>query len=190
MDGKNMKLIWSNQKGFTLVEVLITIAIIAISIGLSTFGLQIVYDSRTEGAAKNFESDLKTIRLNSITYTDRKYYLQWKYDASTGYSYEIVDFNNPTSPDNSIKTVQIHKKIDIQVIKNSGTAQSLKDLLAEIPTKVMQVTIMFGKNGEIIPFTIGGETGDGEYVFRNSPTDTKSYTITIRPVTGGISFDE
>lgn len=77
------------EAGFTLIELVIVIAILSITMSLVGFGIHIVYDSSVDAMAGELYSDMRDIRYKQTTEFDHDYMLQIIYEDGR-YGYEII----------------------------------------------------------------------------------------------------
>ena len=62
-----------NNKGFSLVEILIVIAILAVVSSAGTISVKMIYNARVSTVARKVHSYCKTVRLNNMTKAKIKY---------------------------------------------------------------------------------------------------------------------
>lgn len=82
----------NTNKGFTLLEVVVVLAIMVIVLGLSATGFSMLNKTRTKSAAKTIESKMDQLRHSSmsrdgewwseIEYKDSKYYITVKHNET------------------------------------------------------------------------------------------------------------
>ncbi len=77
------------EAGFTLIELVIVIAILSITMSLVGFGVRIIYDSSVDAMAGELYSDLRDVRYKQTTEFDHDYMLQVIYEDGR-YGYEIL----------------------------------------------------------------------------------------------------
>lgn len=66
---------YTSNKGFTLIEMIITIGIIAIAIGVSSLGLSTVYRSNVNAYTSRVINDIKLVQTKEMASNDKNYKL-------------------------------------------------------------------------------------------------------------------
>lgn len=166
-----------NNKGFTLIELLISIGIIAIAIGMTSFGIGIIFDTKIDSYARQYQNDLRDIKSRTLSTLDEQYQLFWQYDASTGYYYEIWNIN----PLTFIKRVDLNKSVVVYF--DSPTADEIT--LPTVDATLESMAIVFDKaDGSVL-----SSSGHGIYTFTSSTT-TDEYRVEIIKATGGIFLEK
>ena len=122
-----------NNKGFSLIELLIVIAVIAVVTSASTVTFQMIYNAKVSTAARKVQSYCKTVRLNNMTKAQLKYIHIFR-DGSGEY-YINIDENKST--DTSKKD---------EAIGNPSLA--IKYVTASSSSVANNITIFFDRNGQ------------------------------------------
>ncbi len=99
MKGKNIFKQINNESGFTLMELIITIAIVAIAAGISGFGLNAVFNANLKNITYEFASDYRQTRYKTVSEFDTYYQMVMTYDTDKKrYGYKIQKYFE--DPDN------------------------------------------------------------------------------------------
>ncbi|MBN2221460.1 MAG: prepilin-type N-terminal cleavage/methylation domain-containing protein [Vallitaleaceae bacterium] len=79
-----------DQKGFTLVEIIIVIALIAVGLSLAGYGLGVVYAANIDGAANDLAQELRNIRYRTTAEANAEYQIHMSYNITDKqYYYEV-----------------------------------------------------------------------------------------------------
>lgn len=100
------------EAGFTLIELIIVIAILSITMSLVGFGVGIIYDSSVDAMAGELYSDIRDIRYKQTTEFDHDYMLEIIYEDGR-YGYEIIR-------DNTVSKKRLFRS-SIVISKQTGT---------------------------------------------------------------------
>lgn len=165
-----MKLL-QNEEGFTLMELMIVVVIISVAIGMTSYGINIVFNSRVDSFASQYQSDLRLMR--DMTISDlHTYRFVWSF-ADNHYTYEIIDISE--TPNRIIKEVNLSEDIVVNVF------------LATDPINLVDadgVTIQFdAASGEVID--VAGANGAGNYILEHT-VNGEQFTVEVVRLTGRI----
>mgnify|MGYP001486943721 CR=1 FL=1 len=102
-----------NEKGLTLIEIIIAIAILSLMLGIATFSIRIIYTNSLEANVQELRADLQDIQYRSMTDMDKEYRLVLSYIPSDGqYIYSIEEIS--TIPNVTIKSKEFPKHFIIK----------------------------------------------------------------------------
>lgn len=150
-----------NNSGFTLMELIITLAILSILASMVFLNVNILGNYREEAELKEFISDINYARNHSIT-------------ESTTYSISIKRYTNSYTisknvRENSSEGVKIIKtkkfKDGIEIAYTSFHGDSIRFYINGAPKSAGTVKLKNSKN-EIIDITVGVATGKVRVYFR------------------------
>lgn len=163
-----MKLL-QNEKGFTIMELMIVVAIISVAVGMTSYGINIIFSSRVDSFASQYQSDLRFLRDKTIS-DIHTYELVWDFTGNH-YTYEIIDTTDSDTANHfTIKTIQLTNDISVNVFLASDSL-NLVD--------VDGVTIRFdAATGEAV-------SGAGRYILENT-VNGEHITVEIVQHTGRI----
>ena len=145
-----------NHHGFTVMEIMIVVVIIAIALTLSYYSINIIFSANAESYADMYKSDLRYIKDQNMSTTSGNYYIEWKV-VGTAISYEVYRDTIP------IKTENIHRSVNVTY--NGGSVDG-------------QIVQFDPSDGTVID-------GDGEYHFINNASGT-DITVRLIQQTGRI----
>ena len=173
-----------NNRGYSLVEMIICIAIIAVVATIALISISLIHSARAKEAAVTVDEEIATLITKSknmkcdkegegwqyaarIYYNtdDNKYYFQKGYYNTVNHKYTFTN----TDPDGEGKGTSLSSYVDINfvgrrdVISNSSfDTSSTQDISSDNPLLVKNVTwgvpIRFNKDGSCA-------TGYGEFAF-------------------------
>lgn len=72
----------NKEQGYTLLELIITIGLISIAIGLSSFGLNVIYTSNVGSYASQVTNDIKLVQTKEMASNGKDYRLILDHDGS------------------------------------------------------------------------------------------------------------
>jgi prepilin-type N-terminal cleavage/methylation domain-containing protein len=70
-----------NEKGYTLIELIIVIGLLAIAIGLSGFGLNVIYTNNVNTYATQLVSEIKLVQTKEMASKNNDYKIVMRYDT-------------------------------------------------------------------------------------------------------------
>lgn len=74
---------FKEERGYSLLEVIITIGLISIAIGTSTFGLRTVFNNNVMSVANEFASEVRQVAIKEMASDRHNYSGIIEYDASS-----------------------------------------------------------------------------------------------------------
>lgn len=151
--GENVKNTASNEFGYTLIEIIITIGLISIAIGLTTFGLSTVYRSNVNSYSSQIINEIKKIQTQEMASSKNDYEVIISHNGTNYVVTTYVSFDG--NPKTTFKTIElpiyvsIHKKIGADFV----------DLYTISDIDKSQRTFSFNSSS-------GKLTSDGEGIYR------------------------
>ncbi len=166
----------NNNKGYTLIEILIVIAILAVVTSSATISFRLIYNTRVTTSARTVQSVAKTARLNNMTKQGLKYIHLLRKD---GLNYMYID---DTLETDMSKGDQQLGSTDMAIVygPSGGTMIGLANDKA--------ITIYFDRSGRCYTYNKeGAQLPDIDTVaFTNG---TRTSTINISRITGKVSME-
>lgn len=161
------------QDGFTLIELVVVIAILGIMAGLATYSVNIVFDGNTKSFANQFATTVRQVKDKTLSTKDNEWSVEVGYNATVQRYYYEVHYNNEVR-----ETYEIKK--DVVIKQNIGTdTQEIKELAGA------KQTIKFDKSTG----KVDASTNPGEYIFENSITD-RQVIVNVVGKTGSVIVDD
>ena len=160
---------WKNQRGFSLVEFIIVIAIVAVLAGSSVAMVGHIRYANTKKVAEEVDQALSRLRLETMSRNGQRQFLyiyRMDNNGSAGYYVRLLgeDIANPTSELNGNGTRLCGTNVTFSADGNT------------IPDDVPYICIAFKKNGQLDDT----KTSTYNIVIRGNGT----YTITLDEETG------
>ncbi len=192
MDYNNKKIpVNHKNKGFTLMELLIVVAIMAIMTGLTIIAVSILATGDSKKASKNLLNELEALKVDTMS-IDGEWWAEVYINSSGTYTVDVIKKNNGESTVYETKTLGSRLSISYH---DNGVGNITKDLSVE-DTKLK---IFYEKgSGKISSVTIvenGAETAistglssKGEFIIKPKGKDTQS-VLTLYYRTGKIVTD-
>lgn len=192
MDYNNKKIpVNHKNKGFTLMELLIVVAIMAIMTGLTIIAVSILATGDSKKASKNLLNELEALKVDTMS-IDGEWWAEVYINSSGTYTVDVIKKNNGESTVYETKTLGSRLSISYH---DNGVGNITKDLSVE-GTKLK---IFYEKgSGKISKVTIvenGAETAistglssKGEFIIKPKGKDTQS-VLTLYYRTGKIVTD-
>ncbi len=150
-----------NNKGFSLVEMIVAMIIIGIAMSMVIYNISIIFKTRVDTIADQYKTDIRNVKDSSISSDGKTYSVLWE-DTGTNFAYILY------SDSDIIKRVDLHPEID--VTHDGGNVSGSRILFDSLDGKVIDDAM--------------GLNGAGEYLFMNSSGDTS--TVIIFKETGRI----
>lgn len=172
-----------NEKGFTLIELIIVVAVLGVAISIANFGVGIVFQSNVESIAQQYQSDLRDVRSKTVSTVDN-YELRWFYDThEKKYSYQV--FN--TTKTSEVKMVHIRSNISIKIqeIKDDDTTVTV-DLNAYAATDPILVLFFDASSGKV---SGAGTNKQLNFIFETSASSDIS-TVELYTKLGRVYLNE
>lgn len=173
----------SNNKGYTLVEMIVVIAIVAVLAAMATVSVTLIHSAKAKEAAISFDNDIATlitrsknqeIPKNKLDDGYKYHAIKIKSDASGYYYIERVLCKDPTDPATCIPDfTSLYKVSDTSFYadydKSKLTDQEYNQLFTSL-SKHVDITYngtAIGTSGVLIAYNKAGicVAGDGEYQF-------------------------
>lgn len=162
-----------NEKGFTIIELVVVIAIIGITFGIANISLSSIVNAKIEKYGNEFAMILRLTRFSQMSHTDT-YKLNIEYDKVNN-KYTIKQKVN------DITKKEIKLKKGYEIYFNNGI----------INNKINQdFEILFTKSSGSVEGTIGGnkDTLSGTYIFKLKDS-TKEVKVTLQKITGRVTVE-
>lgn len=151
-----------DEKGFTLAELLIAVIIIGIGLSIALYSINVIFSARVDSFARQYNSDLKYLKDQTMTSKDFDYSLEWKDNSGN-------TFYNLKKGSTIIKEVKINKKIEVSFKKeDSNTFESVDGIV-----------IKFDPSSAVVK-EVGSKNGAGTYRFKNITNDKEAEVILIK----------
>lgn len=156
--------------GYSLVELIVVISIMAIMTGLLSVGISLMFSRDAESVAKTIDDELTEVRMLSMS-RDGNYELVINIDASTP-SNNSVDIKKDGSV---FKNVKMKKNASITV-SGGGLASTVTN---------GTVSIVFDKgNGSVKTINTNPSSGVCEILATSTRLSSKSSTVNLVTTTG------
>ncbi len=166
----------NNNKGYSLVEILIVIAILAVVTSAATVSFRLIHNTKVTTSARLIQSTAKTARLNNMTKQELKYIHILK---KGGINYMYVDEVKEVDPSKAEKQLG-NADMGVAYGPMGGTVITL--------TNGRSFTLYFDRSGRCICYNNSGNPVDNVdgIVFSNG---TRKSTVNISIITGKVSMD-
>lgn len=92
-----------NEEGYTLLEMIITIGLIGIAIGMSSFGLSTIYNSNVNARANELVSEIRIVSTKEMASKDGDFELEFTKIGDHYYAYTRQTLAGVTTTIKSIK---------------------------------------------------------------------------------------
>ena len=103
------------QEGYTLIEMIIVMALLAIAISLSGFGLNTLYTNNINTYSNQLISEIKLVQTKEMASKDKDYRLTLAYDSTLEqYIGTTLVRMGPTGTYSTLKTIKFPKKVAIK----------------------------------------------------------------------------
>jgi prepilin-type N-terminal cleavage/methylation domain-containing protein len=85
----------NSEKGFTLIEIIIAMAVFSTMLGIASMSIYIIYANSVEANVQELRADIQDVQYRSMTEYDQDYQLKFTYDTSKQqYGYVIETKTN------------------------------------------------------------------------------------------------
>lgn len=168
---------FKSESGYSLLEMIITIGLIAIAISLSGFGLSVIFNSNVNSKANEFASELRLTASKELAASQKNYEAILKYDGTDDHYYLDVTVRNDGEVNKPvIKTINFSKTIAIT--KDGTPVKDISDI------NVTNRTFAFDQSSGGL---ISG--GAGTYTFSATTSDI-TRDVVVTQVNGRVYVDE
>lgn len=199
-----MRRLRSNDRGFSLVELIVVIAIMAVLLGVMALSLNLLMGTEAKQACSKLDGQLNEVKTSAMSRYDEtlklKYYSKADTDAETGVDngidkpgyYAVKDITTLTKPADDNPTA-IEKpvgaenrrigsdRVKITVINDAGVNSVIK---SDSQTGVGEVTIKYDRaTGALKELDIDG-TAAGNLKSITFESGVRKYTISFEQSTG------
>lgn len=157
---------FKDNKGYSLIELIITIGLISIAIGLSSFGLSVIYNSNVNAIGSNIVNDIRLVQAKEMASNALDYRLVLGYDGNQ-YTVDIHVKESalaswPATP-NVYKSYEIPKAMTLKK-DDGGTYYEIDDVAHfDVDDLTFEFDVSSGK-------VLGGN-GAGRYELSSSSSD-------------------
>lgn len=164
------------NKGYTLIEMIIVITIMAILAGLSAVSLSLISKAKAQDAVTTFNSQLNSVMLKTkaIGTTQKNMYAVFKESTDNNYVLELYDkdASGTVKQKDSVLLKKWSKYVTI-----TYTSEGTNQIESGYGTSSTGFYIMFDKStGAVLK-------GAGSYTFKDKKGDTVA-TVYLDPTTG------
>lgn len=137
--------LYKEEKGMTLVEVLIVVAILSIAVGMAGIGISLLYSRDAESCAKNMNTMLETCRMNSLSKQGTYYFLLDTENRICRIEPSVTSKDLPSRVDITLESegaydLSGNKVIQIEFDKSTGKVKSLT--ADSIPVSIGDVSVI------------------------------------------------
>ena len=109
------------QDGYTLLEMIIVMALLAIAIGLSGFGLNTLYTNNINTYSNQLISEIKLVQTKEMASKDKDYKLTLAYDSSLEqYIATTLVRLEASGTYSTLKTIKFPKKVTIKKLDGAN----------------------------------------------------------------------
>lgn len=185
-----------DNRGFTLIEIIIVISLIALAAGLSGYGISVITQSNVESMGHDIVTEFRDLKYRSVSEYDKEYEFRFIYEGGK-FGYEIYQSINGATA-TRVKKKTYRSTLTIQAYKDGVSYVDITDSSFDI-TDPNRVTYTFDTaTGGIKNTSLGGATlsslpNDGGNVAKYYITDTTGSNfveITIVGITGRVIVNE
>ncbi len=204
LKGSIVKLnILNNNRGFTLMELIITISIVAIAAGLSGFGLNALFSANLDNIAHDITSELRNIRFREVSEYNNDYQMVFTYDSDKdNYGYIVQKRYDDSGTEVTLEVKRNDYKSTLRIYREEtiGVWIEMKDSpinLGGLGENSLQGTFSFSaSSGGIADVAFSGGTIEslnlnslGSYKIVNIRNNEEIKFIVIKK-TGRVIIDE
>lgn len=181
-----------NRKGFTLMEMVITIMILSVAIGITSFGLSIVFRGRVDGAARELHTDLIDARFRTTAEPDIAYQVEFFYNSGGGtYGYDVIKWDLDAGVEISRESIDLSPSLVLSKYNTSnGTFEPLDTISATFPDAAL--TLRFNPTtGGLMGTNFAGNSISGQGTYQlSTDRNSKTYTFEVVELTGRVILNE
>lgn len=143
-----MKRLFNNEKGFTLIEIIVTILLMSLLLSVTIINIQTNQDALLKKYANQLVQDIRNVRMKTI------------YEKTTGYKFYFgADHYKIMLHTNTLKKVEFHKDISYtSTYKYKSGGESLYFTLTGAPSRAGHI-ILTNRRGNKIEITVEVSTG-------------------------------
>lgn len=119
-----------DEGGYSLLEMILTIGLIAIAIGTSTFGLNTVFNSNVNSKANTIVNEIRLTSSRQLGANERVYETIVSYDVSDNrvlFTTYVTDTSIASPTPQNIKTIRLSRGMNL-VKDVSGTPTAIESL--------------------------------------------------------------
>lgn len=168
-----------NNSGYTLVEMIIVIAIIAVMSGMGALTIASIRTSQAQASMQKFDSELSALEMRTKTLSSNETIELVQNGANYDIYYATYDptaktytRKNPGKPDATLERVVIYYSDSYDASTNMKNGVAVTDMFIRIRKS----------DGQVLK-------GEGQYIFckQNSPTQSVG-SVTLNKYTGGHTY--
>jgi len=155
------------SEGFTLIEIIVSIAIIAVAVGLAGFGLNVLFSANVDAMGNDIYHEFRDMKFRTLNEFDTDYQLVLTYDSTRKrYGYEVHKRFTDTSVSPSVVSNSVVKEVSYRPTllierwdDDSGSWIELNDPSIDLTVTSENVTFPFDHStGGIKATTLSGAT--------------------------------
>lgn len=122
---RQLKDILNNQQGYTLLEMIIVIGLIGVGLGLTSFGLNVIFNANVNSYSQQIVSEIKNVQVKEMAAKSKDFSMEIRYVTD---HYELYIISTDTAAAVSTnKTIAFPTSIVIEKETAPGTFVELKD---------------------------------------------------------------
>lgn len=164
---------WKNQKGFSLIEAIIIIGILAILAGTAITTVGNIRYARTKQVAEELDSALSKLRLDTMSQGEHQYLYIYTWSDGNGDSYYVRLLDR-----DKVTVLKLKDELNGNGTRLCGTDVTLRNDKGEVIDKDNYVCIAYKKNGVFQDEDNNAENGTNNDVnLRRKGTNTESIEI-------------
>jgi len=179
----------NKQNGFTLIELMIVIALMGIMFSLASLGFDLLHRQRLSSAAVELLADLQTVRMSALTKSSdsasRGFGLRFLDDSYNSYrTFEFTDNGEgtPGNADNYVydegeEVVDFEKTLGAGVVVHIGASGEPFGL---------DKTLLYDKRGMVRDSTWSSVAGRTYVLTHPSVSQARCVTVSLARIRGGI----
>lgn len=173
-----------NENGYTLLEIIITMGILAIAIGTSSFGLRSIFNNNVNSYANQFANEIRLVASRELgsaegESNDRDYKLEVSFDSTGQRVIAVTYLKVGAGAYDELTRINFPKSMTIAKdgVQIDASTNIVGHALYSDETRTFEFD---ASSGALIVYTPSGDSAEGRYTIRSANSSITRDVVVIQ----------